>query len=100
MQNSEFSIINNNNYILNNQNIYQNININIFQNNSGNNNNNINQKNNNNQNGNFNIENTTMRDISISSNCGIRASKSLTQAGKERTGHRKKNQDNFRKKYK
>ena len=31
----------------------------------------------------------------ISSNCGIRASKSLTQAGKERTGHRKKNQDNF-----
>ena len=98
MQNSEFSIINNNNYILNNQNIYQNININIFQNNSGNNNTNINQKRNNvnnNQNANINIDNTTMRDISISSNCGIRASKSLTQAGKERTGHRKKNQDNY-----
>ena len=89
MQNSEFSIINNNNYILNNQNIYQNININIFQNNS--NKNEENKKNNQN----INIDNTTMRDISISSNCGIRASKSLTQAGKERTGHRKKNQDNF-----
>ena len=102
MQNSEFSIINNNNYILNNQNIYQNININIFQNNP-NNNPNINPKknntnsnlNNNAQNNNINLDNTTMRDISISSNCGIRASKSLTQAGKERTGHRKKNQDNF-----
>ena len=94
-QNSDFSIINNNNYILNNQNIYQNININIFQNGSNSNNkkNNINP--NNNQNANINIDNTTMRDISISSNCGIRASKSLTQAGKERTGHRKKNQDNF-----
>ena len=94
-QNSDFSIINNNNYILNNQNIYQNININIFQNGSNSNNkkNNINP--NNNQNPNINIDNTTMRDISISSNCGIRASKSLTQAGKERTGHRKKNQDNF-----
>ena len=57
---------------------------------------NLNQNNNNNnQNGNINIDNTTMRDISISSNCGIRASKSLTQAGKERTGHRKKNQDNY-----
>ena len=102
MQNSEFSIINNNNYILNNQNIYQNININIFQNNP-NNTTNINQKKNNtnlnnnaqNNNNNINLDNTTMRDISISSNCGIRASKSLTQAGKERTGHRKKNQDNF-----
>ena len=107
-QNSELSIVNNN-YILNKQNIYQNININIFQNGSNNNNNknqsenknnmiknNSNQNNNNNnQNGNINIENTTMRDISISSNCGIRASKSLTQAGKERTGHRKKNQDNY-----
>ena len=112
-QNSELSIVNNN-YILNNQNIYQNININIFQNGSNNTNNNkiqnennnnnnliktnlnINQNNNNNnQNGNINIDNTTMRDISISSNCGIRASKSLTQAGKERTGHRKKNQDNY-----
>ena len=94
-QNSDFSIINNNNYILNNQNIYQNININIFQNGSNSNSkkNNINP--NNNQNPNINIDNTTMRDISISSNCGIRASKSLTQAGKERTGHRKKNQDNF-----
>ncbi len=101
IQNSEFSIINNNNYILNNQNIYQNININIFQNNSKNiPNNNIKTKpnlnnNNNHQNANINIDNTTMKDISISSNCGIRASKSLTQAGKERTGHRKKNQDNF-----
>ena len=99
IQNSELSIINNN-YILNNQNIYQNININIFQNNPNNINNNKNNnsnpiKNNNNQNSNINIDNTTMRDISISSNCGIRASKSLTQAGKERTGHRKKNQDNF-----
>ena len=53
------------------------------------NNPNQNNNNNNNQNGNINIDNTTMRDISISSNCGIRASKSLTQAGKERTGHRK-----------
>ena len=101
IQNSEFSIINKNNYILNNQNIYQNININIFQNNSKNiPNNNIKTKpnlnnNNNHQNANINIDNTTMKDISISSNCGIRASKSLTQAGKERTGHRKKNQDNF-----
>ena len=108
-QNSEISIVNNN-YILNNQNIYQNININIFQNGSNNNANNNkiqgennmiknnpnqNNNNNNNQNGNINIDNTTMRDISISSNCGIRASKSLTQAGKERTGHRKKNQDNY-----
>ena len=101
MQNSEFSIINNNNYILNNQNIYQNININIFQNNPNNNTNiiqkknNINSNNNVQNNNNINLDNTTMRDISISSNCGIRASKSLTQAGKERTGHRKKNQDNF-----
>ena len=99
IQNSELSIINNN-YILNNQNIYQNININIFQNNPNNNNNNKNAdtnpiKNNNNQNPNINIDNTNIKDISISSNCGIRASKSLTQAGKERTGHRKKNQDNY-----
>ena len=56
---------------------------------------NINNNNNNNQNGNINIDNTTMRDINISSNCGIRASKSLTQAGKEPTDHRKKNQDNY-----
>ena len=91
-QNSELSIVNNN-YILNNQNIYQNININIFQNGSNNINNNKNQnennnnnmiktnlnQNNNNQNGNINIDNTTMRDISISSNCGIRASKSLQE---------------------
>ncbi len=99
-QNSELSIVNNN-YILNNQNIYQNININIFQNNPNNNTNiiqkknNINSNNNAQNNNNINLDNTTMRDISISSNCGIRASKSLTQAGKERTGHRKKNQDNF-----
>ena len=98
LQNNESSVINNNNYILNNQNIYQNININIFQNNNDKNinpNSKINNMNNNNNNTNINIDNTTMRDISISSNCGIRASKSLTQAGKESTGHRKKNQDNF-----
>ena len=98
LQNNELSVINNNNYILNNQNIYQNININIFQNNNNDKNINTTNKNNNinnNNNANINLDNTTMRDISISSNCGVRASKSLTQAGKESTGHRKKNQDNF-----
>ena len=105
LQNSEFSIVNNNNYIVNNQNFYQNININIIQpgksmnslnmNNLNQKNNNTNNNINNNNNQNINLNNTTLRDISISSNFGIRASKSITQAGKERTGHRKKNQDNF-----
>ena len=35
------------------------------------------------------------KDISMISNFGIKCCKSLTQAGKERTGHRKKNQDNY-----
>jgi serine/threonine protein phosphatase PrpC len=36
-----------------------------------------------------------MKDTSIMSNYGIKCCKSITQAGKERTGHRKKNQDNY-----
>ena len=36
-----------------------------------------------------------MKDTSILSNYFIKGCKSITQAGKERTGHRKKNQDNF-----
>ena len=42
---------------------------------------------------NINLDNVGLKDTSIISNIGIRGSKSITQAGKERTGHRKKNQD-------
>ena len=44
---------------------------------------------------NINIDNVGLKDTSIISNFGIKVCKSLTQAGKERTGHRKKNQDFF-----
>jgi len=87
IQNSEFSMMNDPskcNYIINNgsKNIYQNYNIN------GSNNNNIKESKNI-------IDNITMKDTSIMSNYGIKCCKSITQAGKERTGHRKKNQDNY-----
>jgi len=87
IQNSEFSMMNDPskcNYIINNgsKNIYQNYNIN------GSHNSNIKE--------NINIiDNITMKDTSIMSNYGIKCCKSITQAGKERTGHRKKNQDNY-----
>ena len=90
IQNSEFSIMNDFskfNYNINNKNIYQNQNIYMNYNNS--NNHNINN------NPNINLENITMKDTSIISNFGIKGCKSITQAGKERTGHRKKNQDNY-----
>ena len=45
------------------------------------------------QNPNINIDNVGLKDTSIISNIGIKGCKSITQAGKERTGHRKKNQD-------
>ena len=95
IQNSEFSImneyskynyaINNNmpNNICHNSNIYSN-NYNIYS-----------SKNSNNNNPNINLENSNMKDTSILSNYFIKGCKSITQAGKERTGHRKKNQDNF-----
>ena len=66
----------------NNKNIYQNI-FNI--------NNNYNFVNIQNQN--INIDNAGLKDTSIISNIGIKGCKSITQGGKERTGHRKKNQD-------
>ena len=47
----------------------------------------------NSQNQNINIDNIGLKDTSIISNIGIKGSKSITQGGKERTGHRKKNQD-------
>ena len=87
IQNSEFSMMNDPskcNYIINNgnKNIYQNYN--------------INRSNNNNIKESINIiDNITMKDTSIMSNYGIKCCKSITQAGKERTGHRKKNQDNY-----
>ena len=87
IQNSEFSMMNDPskyNYIIN-KNIGQSSNI------YGSNNNNLN----NNNNSNINIDNYTMKDTSIISNVGIKGCKSITQAGKERTGHRKKNQDNY-----
>ena len=86
-QNSEYSkeislLINNdyskNNYIMSNKNILQNMNLNI---------------NTNFPNQNINIDNVGLKDTSIISNIGIKGCKSITQAGKERTGHRKKNQD-------
>ena len=92
IQNSEFSIMNEYskyNYSLNNKNIYQNSHIN------SNNNNTKNNKIINNNNPNINIDNILMKDTSIISNYGIKGCKSITQAGKERTGHRKKNQDNY-----
>ena len=81
-QNSEYSkeislLINNDynkyNNLMNNKNIYQNS-PNI-------------------QNQNINIENIGLKDTSIISNIGIKGCKSITQGGKEKTGHRKKNQD-------
>lgn len=86
IQNSEFSMMNDPSkysYIINtgNKNIYQNYNYN------GSNNNIKESKNI--------IDNITMKDTSIMSNYGIKCCKSITQAGKERTGHRKKNQDNY-----
>ena len=92
IQNSDFSIINDYskyNYNINNKNIYQNANVYMNYNNS--NKNNVNHGNNQN----INLENITMKDTSIMSNIGIKGCKSITQAGKERTGHRKKNQDNY-----
>ena len=84
-QNSEYSkeislLINNdynryNNLVNNNKNIYQNNYFPIL------------------QNPNINIENIGLKDTSIISNIGIKGCKSITQGGKERTGHRKKNQD-------
>ena len=83
-QNSEFSkeislLINNDysklNNVMNNKNIYQNINNNLS---------NI---------PNINIDNVGLKDTSIISNFGIKGCKSITQAGKERIGRRKKNQD-------
>ena len=92
IQNSEFSIMNEYskyNYPINNKNIYQNTHLN------SNNNNTKNNKINNTNNPNINIDNILMKDTSIISNFGIKGCKSITQAGKERTGHRKKNQDNY-----
>ena len=89
IQNSVFSIFNDQskyNYCLNGRNIYQNSNANIKNNNL---------KNANNNNADINNTNITMKDTSIISNYGIKGCKSITQAGKERTGHRKKNQDNY-----
>ena len=91
IQNSEFSIMNDFskfNYNINNKTIYQNQNIYM-------NYNNANSHITNNNNSNINLENITMKDTSIISNFGIKGCKSITQAGKERTGHRKKNQDNY-----
>ena len=87
IQNSEFSIIND--YNINNKNTHQNVNVYMNHNNS--NKKNVNHDNNQN----INLENITMKDTSIMSNIGIKGCKSITQAGKERTGHRKKNQDNY-----
>ena len=90
IQNSGFSFINEQskyNYCLNNRNIYQNSKVNI-------NNNNLKASNNGN-NKNINNTNITIKDTSMISNYGIKGCKSITQAGKERTGHRKKNQDNY-----
>jgi serine/threonine protein phosphatase PrpC len=42
---------------------------------------------------NINIDNVGLKDTSIISNFGIKVCKSITQAGKERIGRRKKNQD-------
>ena len=92
IQNSEFSINNDYskyNYNINNKNIYQNVN--IYKNYNNSNKNNINHVNSQN----INLDNITMKDTSIMSNIGIKGCKSITQAGKERTGHRKKNQDNY-----
>ena len=92
IQNSEFSIMNDYskyNYPINNKNIYQNSN--IYLNNNNTKNNNLNNSNN----PNINLDNIIMKDTSIISNFGIKGCKSITQAGKERTGHRKKNQDNY-----
>ena len=92
IQNSEFSILNDYskyNYNINNINIYQNVN--VFMNYNNSNKANVNYSNNN---PNINLENITMKDTSVISNIGIKGCKSITQAGKERTGHRKKNQDN------
>ena len=69
-----------------------NFNKNAFQSSNiyGSNNNNLN-----NNNSNIILDNVTMKDTSIMSNFGLKGCKSITQAGKERTGHRKKNQDNY-----
>ena len=45
------------------------------------------------QNKNINIDYAGLKDTSIISNFAIKGCKSITQGGKERTGHRKKNQD-------
>ena len=74
--NSDYS---KNNNIINNKNNYQNI---------ANINNNAYLPNQN-----INIDNVGLKDTSIISNIGIKVCKSITQGGKERTGHRKKNQD-------
>ncbi len=97
IQSSEFSIMNElskynyalNNNIFQNSNIYANNNNYTLKNNISNSNNNINNY------PNINSENSNMKDTSILSNYFIKGCKSITQAGKERTGHRKKNQDNF-----
>ena len=97
IQNSDFSLFNDfskYNYNINNKNIYQNSNNYLNYNNP---NNNINCKNINNNSNNTNqyLENVTMKESSIISNFGIKGCKSITQAGKERSGHRKKNQDYY-----
>ena len=86
IQNSEFSMMNDpSKYSYNfNKNAFQSSNI------YGSNNNNLN-----NNNSNIILDNVTMKDTSIMSNFGLKGCKSITQAGKERTGHRKKNQDNY-----
>jgi len=88
-QNSEFYTTSNLFNVINN---VGNQNSNIYENNNYNyKNNNINNSNN----PNINLENINSKDTSIISNIGIKGCKSITQAGKERTGHRKKNQDNY-----
>ena len=88
-QNSEFYTTSNlynvmGNDVNQNSNIYESNNFNYKNNNINNNNN-----------PNINLENINSKDTSIISNIGIKGCKSITQAGKERTGHRKKNQDNY-----
>ena len=70
-----------------NNNLYNNYNNNIYQNHIN--------KNNNLNNESKILDNKNLKDISINSSYNLKMCKSLTQAGKERSGHRKKNQDNF-----
>ena len=90
-QNSDYSkeiplLINNDywkyNNLVNNKSTYQNLY------NSNNNYNSLNLPN-----LNINVDNVGLKDTSIISNIGIKGCKSITQAGKERIGRRKKNQD-------